>query len=71
MNHLLNKNVEISLHDMINKLCVILDLESQKDIENLVRTIFSEKYKNKSIESGINLFTKNTIITSDYLVNDE
>ena len=56
---------------MVNKLCLVLDLESQEDIEKLVRHIFSEKYKNKSVESGIYLFTKNSTFTSDYLINDE
>jgi hypothetical protein len=70
INSLLNKNTEISLNDMVNKLCVVLDLESIEDIEKMVRTIFSEKYKNKSVESGINLF-KNSTFTSDYLINDE
>lgn len=71
INYLLHKNVEISLNDMVNKLCLVLDLESQEDIEKLVRNIFSEKYKNKSVESGIYLFTKNITFTSDYLINDE
>jgi hypothetical protein len=39
INYMLNKNVEISLNDMVNKLCVVLDLESQQDIEKLVRNI--------------------------------
>jgi hypothetical protein len=73
VNHLMGKTDEVSLADLIIKLQVILDLNSQKDIENLVKELFYEKYKNKPRNYGINLFNNNKhgFYTADNLINDE
>ena len=70
INHLLSKNVDILLSNLIKNLQIILDLDSEEEIEKIVKEkLFIEKYKNKSKES-IYLFTKNSYNPND-LINDE
>jgi hypothetical protein len=72
INNLIYMNNEVLMDDLILKLQVILDLKSQNEIELLVKEIFYEKYKNKSIDKTINLFDKaNNFYTIDDLVNNE
>ncbi len=69
-NHLLSKNPDILLLNLTKNLQIILDLDSEEDIEKLVKEkLFVEKYKNKSKES-ISLFTKKSYNVND-LINDE
>ena len=70
INHLLSKNVDILLSNLIKKLQIILDLDSEEEIEKMVKEkLFVEKYKNKKTDS-IFLFTKNSYNPTD-LINDE
>jgi hypothetical protein len=73
INCLLGKNIEFTVRDLVHKLQIILDLESQKEIEELIRGIFSEKYKNKDFDKGINLFNNsgNEFYNINELINDE
>jgi hypothetical protein len=59
INHLLSKNTDILLSNLIKNLQIILDLESEEEIEKLVKEkLFIVKYKNKKNDK-IYLFSKN------------
>jgi hypothetical protein len=68
INHLLGRDSEIKVDDLILKLQVLLDVSSQEQLETLIKDKFQDKYRNP--EKLVNLFNKE-FYTADSLVNDE
>ncbi len=69
INYMLGKNSDITVETLIVNLQKILDVESQEEIEKIVKKSFNEKYKNKK-NNTIELFNKD-IYTTEELVNHE
>ena len=68
INHLLGRDSEIKVDDLILKLQVILDVPSQGDLETFVRHQFKDKYQNSNKE--VNLFSQD-FYSPDVLVDNE
>ena len=69
VNHLLGRDSEIRVDDLILKLQVLLDLQSQSELETLIKAKFPEKYKKPDKE--VHLFDQEFYLADELITNEE